>query len=230
MSPADPLTLPAVLASGLLDGLNPCAFSVLLSLVAVMLAGAALAADPRPHLWKTAGAYVGGMFVTYLLLGLSIVGTVSLVSATHLPIRLMGLAVVTLGLWVLKDAVLPDVGVPLAMPRRWHDVVRRALARTTPGGLFVAGGLVGLCTLPCSGAIYLGVLVLLAREPLVIRVPYLALYNLMFVAPLLVLVASVTNRRVFNRLAHAYLQRKHLARAVVGAATVTLGLIILVTA
>ncbi len=229
MNPAGPLTLPAVLVSGLLDGLNPCAFSVLLSLVAVILASAALAADPRPHLWKTAGAYVGGMFATYLLLGLGILGAVSLVTATHLPIRLMGLAVVALGLWALKDAVLPDVGAPLGMPRRWHAPVRRALARTTPAGLFAAGGLVGLCTLPCSGAIYLGVLALLAREPLAVRVPYLALYNLMFMAPLLVLVAFVADRRVFNRLAHAYLRRKQLARAVVGTATVVLGLIILVT-
>ncbi len=48
----------------------------------------------------------------------------------------------------------------LGMPARFHGAVRRALAQTTPVGLFVAGGLVGLCTVPCSGAIYLGVLAL----------------------------------------------------------------------
>lgn len=230
MSPLSSLTLPVVLASGLLDGLNPCAFSVLLSLVAVLLAGTALAANPRPFRWQAAGAYIGGMFVTYLLLGLGLIATVSLFAATHLPVRVMGLVVVILGLWAVKDAVLPGVGAPLAMPGRWHGVVRRALARATPVGLFAAGGLVGLCTLPCSGAIYLGVLALLAREPLAVRLPYLALYNLMFVAPLVVLVGAVANRRVYNRIAHAYLTRKRLARAVVGAATVALGLAILVTA
>ncbi|MBI3998265.1 MAG: hypothetical protein HY355_04465, partial [Armatimonadetes bacterium] len=63
------LTLPAVLTGGLLDGLNPCAFSVLLSFVAVILASVALTGDPRPALWKAGGTYVAGMFLTYLLLG-----------------------------------------------------------------------------------------------------------------------------------------------------------------
>jgi cytochrome c biogenesis protein CcdA len=224
------ITLPAVLAGGLLDGLNPCAFSVLLSFVAVILAGVALSTDPRGRLWQAGGAYIAGMFLTYLLLGLGIIAAVSLLTATHLPIRLMGLAVVALGLWTLKDVALPGVGVPLAMPARWQGPVRRALSRTTPVGLFGAGALVGLCTLPCSGAIYLGVLALIAREPLPVRLSYLVAYNLMFVAPLVVLLAVVTSRRVLNRIAHAFLERKLLVKAVVGMLTVVLGLAILVTA
>lgn len=118
------LTLPAVLAGGLLDGLNPCAFSVLLSFVAVILAGVALTGDPRPHLWRAGGAYLAGMFLTYLLLGLGIIAAVSLFAATHLPVRLMGFAVVVLGLWALKDVVLPGGGA--RGPRPW---ARDALAR-----------------------------------------------------------------------------------------------------
>lgn len=222
------LTLTAVIAGGLLDGLNPCAFSVLLSFVAVILAGVALTQDPRPFLWKAGGTYVAGMFLTYLLLGL--ITAVSLFTTTHLPVRLMGFAVVVLGLWALKDVVLPDVGIPLAMPARWHGLVRRAMSRTTPVGLFTAGALVGLCTLPCSGAIYLGVLALIAREPLAVRLPYLVLYNVLFVAPLLVLLAVVSHRRVLNRVAHAYLRQKGLVKGVVGVVTVVLGLVILITA
>lgn len=224
------LTLPGVVAGGLLDGLNPCAFGVLLSFVAVILAGVALTEDPRPYLWRAGGTYVAGMFLTYLFLGLGILTAVSLFTATHLPLRLMGFAVVVLGLWTLKDVMLPGVGASLAMPSRWHGLVRRALSRTTPVGLFTAGGLVGLCTLPCSGAIYLGVLALIAREPLPLWLSYLVIYNIMFVAPLLAVLAVVANRRVLNHIAHAYLQRKATLKATVGAATVLLGLIILITA
>lgn len=224
------VTVPVVLTSGLLDGLNPCAFGVLLSFVAVILASVALTEDPRPHLWRAGGVYVAGMFLTYLLLGLGIIATVSLFTATHLPIRLMGLVVVTMGLWALKDVVLPSVGAPLAMPHGWHGTVRKALSRTTPVGLFTAGALVGLCTLPCSGAIYVGVLALIAREPLFPRLSYLIVYNVMFVAPLLLMLALVANRRVLNNIAHAYLQRKVLVKGIVGAITVILGLVILATA
>ena len=224
------VTIPVVVTGGLLDGLNPCAFGVLLSFVAVILASVALTDDPRPHLWRAGGVYVAGMFLTYLLLGLGIIATVSLFTQTHLPIRLMGLVVVAMGLWALKDVVLPGVGVPLTMPHSWHGTVREALSRTTPIGLFTAGALVGLCTLPCSGAIYVGVLALIAREPLPLRLSYLIVYNVMFVAPLLVMLAFVANRRVLNRIAHAFLQRKSLVKAMVGVVTIVLGLVILVTA
>lgn len=209
--------------------MNPCAFSVLLSFVAVLLAGVALGGE-HPRLWRVGGAYVGGMFVTYLLLGAGLITVVSFLAQTHLPVRIMGLAVVVLGLWMLKDVLLPGVGWTLGMPARFHGAVRRALAQTTPVGLFAAGGLVGLCTVPCSGAIYLGVLALLAREPLPARLGYLLLYNVMFVLPLLVLLAGIANRRTLNRVAHWYTRRKALAKGVVGVFTIALGFIVLVTA
>jgi len=141
---------------------------VLLSFVAVLLAGVALG-GAQPRLWSVGGAYVGGMFVTYLLLGAGLITVVSFLAQTHLSVRIMGVVVVVLGLWMLKDALLPASGWRLGMPARFHPLVRRALAQTTPVGLFLAGGLVGLCTVPCSGAIYLGVLALIAREPLPAR-------------------------------------------------------------
>ncbi len=222
------LTFSVVAVGGLLDGLNPCAFTVLLSFVAVLLAGMALG-GARPRLWRIGGAYVGGMFTTYLLLGVGLVTAISFLAQTHLPVRILGLAVVVLGLWMLKDAVFPDTGWPLGMPARFHSLVRRARAHTAPAGLFIAGGLVGLCTVPCSGAIYLGVLALLAREPLPVRLGYLILYNVMFVLPLLAMLAVIGNRRTLNAVAHWYLGRKTLAKGAVGAFTIALGFVVLVT-
>jgi len=168
--------------------------------------------------------------VTYLLLGAGLITVVAFLAQTHLPVRIMGLAVVVLGLWMLKDVLLPGAGWTLGMPPRFHGVVRRALAQTTPVGLFAAGGLVGLCTVPCSGAIYLGVLALITREPLPTRLGYLLLYNTMFVLPLLGMLAVIANRRTLNQVAHGYTRRKALAKAVVGVFTVALGFVVLVTA
>lgn len=170
------------------------------------------------------------MFVTYLLLGAGVTTVVSFFARTHLPVRLMGVAVVILGLWMLKDVVLPEVGWKLGMPAQFHSLVRRALAQTTPTGLFLAGGLVGLCTVPCSGAIYLGVLALIAREPLPSRIAYLLAYNVMFVTPLLGLLVAVANRRTLNRFAHWYLPRKMLVKAIMAMVTLFLGFAVLVTA
>lgn len=222
------LTLTSIVTSGLLDGLNPCAFSVLLSLAALLMAGVAFG-QAQPRLWRVGGAYVAGMFATYLLLGLGLLSVVSFLTRTHLPVRLIGVLVVILGLWMIKDAVLPGWGWSLGMPARFHGAVRRWLSRTTPAGLVIAGGLVGLCTVPCSGAIYLGVLGLLAREPPGIRLAFLLVYNVAFIAPLVALLAVVANRRTLNRIGHWYLPRKAWATAVLGAVAVALGFAILIT-
>lgn len=221
--------MPAIVVSGLVDGLNPCAFGVLLSFVAILLAGVALG-EARPRLWRVGGAYAAGMFGTYLLLGAGIISTVSFFASTHLPVRIMGLVVVVLGVWTLKDALFPGFGWSLSMPAALHGPVRAALSQSTPAGLFVAGALVGLCTVPCSGAIYLGVLALLAREPLPARAAYLIVYNLAFIAPLLALLAFVASRRTLNRIGHWYLPRKQLAKGLLGALTLILGFVILLTA
>lgn len=197
--------------------------------MAILLAGVALG-EARPRLWRVGIAYAGGMFVTYLLLGLGIISVVSFFASTHLPVRLMGLVVVALGLWMLKDAIVPEWGWPLTMPARLHGTVRKVLAQTAPGGLFLAGGLVGLCTVPCSGAIYLGVLGMIAAQPIATRLMYLVTYNLAFIAPLLGLLAIVANRRSLNRIGHWYLPRRLIAKAILGVLAVGLGLVVLVTA
>lgn len=55
-------------------------------------------------------------------------------------------------------------------------------------------------------------------------------YNLMFVPPLVALLATVANRQVLNHVAHAYLYRKVLVKAVGGVVTIVLAMLILVTA
>ncbi len=170
------------------------------------------------------------MFLTYLLLGLGVISAVAFLTRTHLPVRLMGLLVVVLGLWMLKDALFPGVGWTLGMPASFHGIVRKMLGQSTPVGLFAAGGLVGLCTVPCSGAIYMGVLALLAQQPLPARLGYLLVYNVMFIVPLLTLLVLVANRRTLNTIAHWYIPRKGLAKLALGVFTVLLGFVVLMTA
>lgn len=223
------ITLPVVLVGGLLDGVNPCAFSVLLSFVAVVLGAVALSRD-TPQVWRIGGVYVLGIFATYLLLGLGVIGVIAPIVQMHLAVRILGVTVVGLGLWTLKDAVLPGVGPALAMPKAAYGLVRRALSWSGPGGALAAGALVAMCEVPCSGAIYVGVLALLAKAPLVERISYLLVYNVMFVAPLLGLLALVGNRQSYNRIAHWTIHRRIASRLILGGFTLLLGFAILITA
>jgi cytochrome c biogenesis protein CcdA len=223
------ITLPAVVIGGLLDGVNPCAFSVLLSFVAVVLASVTVT-GASPRVWRIGGIYVLGMFLTYLLLGLGLIGVIGWVVRMHLAVRLIAVVVVALGVWTMKDALLPGLGPALAMPKAAYGLVRRAMAWSGPWGALGAGVLVGMCAVPCSGALYVGVLALIASAPLGTKLGWLLLYNLMFIAPLVAVLALVANRRSLNRVAHWTIHRRMATKLAMGGATVLLGFAILLVA
>jgi cytochrome c biogenesis protein CcdA len=73
------LNLATVVLAGLVDGINPCAVAVLLVFVSATLlaVGATMEgglAERRRALFKGGAAYVAGMFITYLLIGLGLMG------------------------------------------------------------------------------------------------------------------------------------------------------------
>src|SRR6266545_7805590 len=190
-----PLTLLAVIGAGLIDSLNPCAFALLLVFVATMLAMIQRQADAayaRRWLLSRGGIYVFGIFLTYLILGFGLLGALQfakILSSTHVVSRIAALVALGLGLLAFQEALLPELGSRLSA----HvDMMRMRglVTRLTVPGLFGAGVLVGLCTVPCSGSVYLAVLALLSTQATVLAgVGYLVLYNVVFVAPLVIILA-----------------------------------------
>lgn len=107
----------------------------------------------------------------------------------------------------------------------------RDWARTSsPLALFAGGVLIGLCTVPCSGAVYLGVVALLGASGTVAAgLGGLALYNLAYITPLvglLVLASRPGLIRVVNRW---HLEHATGTRAVLAVVVLALGFGILLT-
>ncbi|MHB1131573.1 MAG: hypothetical protein ACYC4L_04215 [Chloroflexota bacterium] len=133
-----------------------------------------------------------------------------------------------LGLVLLKEALLPELGSVLAMPGGMHATARRWLGRTSVPALFGAGVLVGLCTVPCSGAIYLAVLALLAAQTTQEEgFAYLVVYNLAFIVPLVLILVAASSRQLLNRLGRWQLHHRQTMKLAMGTLTVLLGLAIL---
>ena len=84
--------------------------------------------------------------------------------------------------------------------------------------------------MPCSGAVYLCVLSLLAFQPAaLLGYGYLVLYNLIFVLPLVASLVAASARPTLNRLAHWNLHHKEWLTLALGGGVVTMGLFILAT-
>lgn len=229
------VTLGTVVIGGLVDGINPCAFTVLLLFVTAMLAtlqanNAADINSARTRIVGMGSIYIAAVFLTYLALGVGLLATSALFSRFHAPARLGALLAIGMGLWMLKDVFLPDLGPRLAAPRFIGQWTIDSARKATVPALIVGGFLIGLCTVPCSGAVYLAVLSLLSlQSSALVGFAYLILYNLMFILPLVALLIAASARPTLNRLAHWNLHHKEGVRFALGASVVGMGLLILAT-
>ncbi len=100
-----------------------------------------------------------------------------------------------------------------------------AVQATFLPAVFTAGVLVGLCTVPCAGGIYLGVLALLSAQGSAgagLGLP--VLYNMMFVLPLVVVLVLVMSRPAHRAVARWHLRTKNVVKLALGGVMLTLGL------
>ena len=228
------ITLPTVVVAAAVDGINPCAFTVLLlfitAMLATMQAGEQSLRAIRNRMLSLGGIYIAAVFLTYLGLGVGLLKALDFFTRQHLPARLGALAAILFGLWMLKDFFLPDLGWRLQAPSQVGTMAREMAKKATVPALILGGFLIGLCTVPCSGAVYLGVLSLLALQPsALLGYSYLVLYNLIFVLPLVVILIAASARPTLNRLAHWNLHHKEWVRLALGGGVVVMGLLILAT-
>ena len=229
------VTLAAVILAGLADGFNPCAFTVLLLFITSLLAAAqartAQSADSlRRRVIGLGSIYIASVFLTYLAIGVGLLSVAELFTQRHLPARLGAVAAIALGLWMLKDYFFPEAGLRLQAPAAVAGWARASARRATVPALIAGGVLIGLCTVPCSGAIYLAVVSLLALQSSVLAgFGYLVLYNTVFVLPLVGILLVASARAALNRLAHWNLHHREWVRLGLGAGVVAMGFVILVT-
>jgi len=114
----------------------------------------------------------------------------------------------------------------LETPKFLRPLVRQSFQATALPAIFGAGIVVGLCTVPCTGGIYLGILSLISAQPTYgIGVAYLFLYNVMFITPLLAVLGVASNRRALALLARWHGENRFRIRLALGAAMILLGLL-----
>lgn len=235
---APDLTPWIVAGAGVLDGFNPCSFAGLLVFASFTVASASAAchaptqsaalASRRILAWRGT-AYITGVFLTYVLVGLGILGTIRALAEQHWAGRLAAAAALVIGLWMLRDGLLPEGRFRLELPAALKPKLRPALRTASIPAALLGGMLIGLCTIPCTGGIYLGVLALLAAQAEAARgFALLLLYNLAFVLPLVAILVLARNRSTQRLLARWSERHANGMRIVLGAVTIALALFTLV--
>ncbi len=188
----------AVALAGLVDGINPCAFTTIIFLLSML----AYLGKTQRQLAIVGVGFTAAVFLTYFILGFGVLGAIKIFSVSHGVSRGLTYVVValTFGLaaWSFVDFVRcsrsgdvnkTTLGLPRSVKSRIHKVIREGFNKNSRGllvGSFVIGGLVALLESLCTGQVYLPTLIFVAREPSLRSeaVAYLLLYNIAFILPL----------------------------------------------
>ena len=213
--------LPLVAVSGVVDGLHPCAFAVLLFFIAFLLS----MEHKRKMILFMGAAFITGVFLTYFLIGLGIFKVFTLFTP-HFVSKAGAVLLILVGLIDLKDAFAGTS--TLTIPKFASPHIHKTIEKATIPAAFIAGLLVGLCAFPCVGGIYVAILGLLNVQATVSEgLALLVIYNLMFVLPLVLVLLFASNPTVIDKIERFQIKRKKEYKTVLGVAMILFGLFIL---
>ena len=193
----------AVVAAGLVDGINPCAFATLIFFVSYLT----LSGRKGKDVLMVGGAFSAGVFLAYLAVGFGLYQILELVGETlDVIARIVYLitAVFCLVLAVFsfidyrraKKGEVKDMLLTLPKPLRTRINATIRSGRNTRSYIlsaFGAGLLISLLELACTGQVYLPTIIFVSSIP-GLRLQalfYLVLYNLLFILPLVVIFVLV---------------------------------------
>lgn len=215
--------LPLVVVAALIDSLNPCAFSILLLTIAFLLSIGKL----RSSVLQIGSAYIVGIFVVYLLIGLGLLQALHLFDTPHFMAKVGAALLVALGILSVANAWVPAFPIRLGIPYAAHHRMAVLMERASVPTAFLLGGLVGLCEFPCTGGPYLMVLGLLHDQATYATgVGYLILYNAVFILPLVLVLLLGSDKTLLDKVQAWQQQKRKAMRLGGGAAMVALGLFI----
>ncbi len=181
------LTLAKILSLAAVDAINPCALAVLsLMLIAILT----YSPTKRRNILLAGLAFVTAVYLLYLIYGLVIIKSFQLIQAltfiSSWLYKILGIGAIILGFFKLKD-FFRHKAVCTISPR-----VDKIVAKiTSPKGAFLAGAFVTIFLLPCTVGPYIICGGILCPLGILKSLPWLLLYNLIFILPMLAVVLII---------------------------------------
>ena len=240
------ITFWAIILAGLTDGINPCAFAVIVFFISFL----SVYKYDKKEIILVGTAYCGSVFVAYVLIGLGLFNFLYKMSSFYyvmwgfkwLTIVLCALFLV-LSLYdfivyqITKDSDKVILQLGKGYKEKIHKIIRYFLRDKNKSAfrLFcaavVVGFLVSLIEAVCTGQVYLPTIAVILKEAnqdFWRAIMYLLVYNLMFIVPLVIIfVLSLIGyeSKTFNDFL-----RKHLGLTKLALCLLFLGLLILLIA
>lgn len=182
--------VPLLVVAAIVDSINPCAFSVLLLTIAFLLS----LGKTRRSVFATGLSYIAGIFLVYILIGVGLLQALTLFGVPRIMSYVGAFIIIVFGILDMLNHYYPNFPLKLKLPKGSHGPIARLMEKGSVPAAFLLGGVVGLFEFPCTGGPYLFILGMLHDSATAWQgFGYLVLYNLVFVAPLVILLALASD-------------------------------------
>lgn len=214
----------ALFFAGLTDSYNPCSIGVLLISLTILISLG------KKNLIALFGlSYLTTIFLTYFLIGLGILKAFHMFGVHGFFGYAAGIILIVFGLASLLPKIFNRVGIfnwinSCHMPK---DINKRIEAGVFTAGI-ILGFLIGLCTVPCAGGIYMGAIALLATKVNYWKAFFgIFLFNIGFIIPLLIIFIISSRPKVLDKIQKFTIQISSYSKYAISIIMIAMGIILL---
>ncbi len=188
MRQIQPISLLAVIGGSIADSINPCAFAVLILLMATILSS-----GNRQKALLSGLTFTAAIFISYFLMGLGIYHALATAKMSMLFSKIIAGIAIIIGLANIKDVFWYGKGFVMEVPFSWRPNLQKIIRSiTSPISAFFVGFLVSLFLLPCTSGPYIAILGMLSQKANQAQsIFYLLIYNLIFIIPMVLITLAV---------------------------------------
>jgi cytochrome c biogenesis protein CcdA/glutaredoxin len=213
-----------LVGAALVDAINPCAFAVLILLLATVIA-----AKGKNQAFFSGLFFSLAVFISYFLMGLGLYKAITVFNLPKYVSIFIGFLAIIIGLANLKDYFWHGKFFVMEVPISWRPKMQAIIKHaTSPLGAFGAGFLVSLFLLPCTSGPYVVILGLLAEKvDMAKTLSLLALYNLIFILPMILITAGMYFGIRMGKVEEIRKRNVRILHAVAGAVMLFIGIYLL---
>jgi cytochrome c biogenesis protein CcdA len=189
--------LPVIAVSALIDSINPCAISVLFLTITFLFS----LGKNRKFVLISGGVYILAIAIVYTLIGLGALQALNFLNVPNIMAK-VGASILLLYVVIgLINEFFPSFPIKLKIPESTHATLAKVIEKGSIPAFFLLGALVAMFEFPCTGGPYLFVLTLLHDYANFWKgFWYLIIYNLVFVLPLILILAFATNKIMIEKI------------------------------
>ncbi len=214
-SSGNTLTWSAIIVAAASDSINPCTIAIMTMLLATIL----IVGGSKKAI--IAGlVFSGTIYIMYMLMGFGIITAIASPALQKYFLAIVTIGALAMAVTEINSYFNYKPGFSsLEMPMFLRPYAKKILdAATSIPGVIVAALFCSVFLLPCSSGPYLTILALVAKEASAKHIMYLAVYNLIFILPLLLITVIIgsgfsTPEKV-NKLKNKYIKYMHLAAGI----------------